>query len=387
VPVRRRILPLLAVAVAAGLTAAAPAQATVNDLTCKPPARHPYPVVVLHGTAGDMGITLPQIAPALERLGYCVFALDYGGGRGLGDIEKSAAEISAFVDRVRTATGARRVSFVGHSQGGMLPRYIIKFLGGDKRVDDVVGLSPSSHGTTSPAAPLAGAVGCVACSQQIAGSPFMQKLNAGNQTPAPVSYTVIETRFDEIVTPFDSEFLPATPDGRVTNVLLQDRCPGDSSDHVAIIYDQVALQWMLNALGRRGPADPAFVPDCTGAALATFPNSNSGTVPGDPAGGPSAQVRGTLRVLLPAGGVRHGRRAFTVALAAQRGLVRSVVVRVLRGRTLVARSAPQAVAAGTRRSVRLLASTPLKRGRYSVVAKGRDFQNAVVSATAVLRVR
>jgi triacylglycerol lipase len=385
VPVRRS-LPLLAVAVAAVL-AAAPAGASVNDLTCKPPARHPYPVVVLPGTAFDMSITLPQIDPALERLGYCVFALDYGGGRGLGDIEKSAVEISAFVDRVLTATGARRVSFVGHSQGGMLPRYIIKFLGGRTRVDDVVGLSPSSHGTTNPAAPLVGAAGCVACDQQIAGSPFMQKLNAGDQTPAPVSYTVIETRNDEVITPFESEFLPVTADGRVTNVLLQDRCPGDLSEHVSIIYDAVALQWMLNALGRRGPADPAFVPDCTGASLATFPNSNSGTVRGDPPSGPSAQVRGTLALRLPAGGVRHGRRAFAVAITAQRGLVRGVVVSVRRGRKTVARSAPLAVGPRAPVQVKLLASSPLVRGRYGVIAAGRDFENKPVTARASLRVR
>ena len=40
---------------------------------------------------------------------------------------------------------------VGHSQGGMMPRYYIKFLGGAGKVDDLVGLSPSNHGTVQPA--------------------------------------------------------------------------------------------------------------------------------------------------------------------------------------------------------------------------------------------
>ena len=48
------------------------------------------------------------------------------------------------------ATGAAKVSMVGHSQGGMMPRYYIKFLGGASKVDDLVGLSPSNHGTSNP---------------------------------------------------------------------------------------------------------------------------------------------------------------------------------------------------------------------------------------------
>ena len=37
---------------------------------------------------------------------------------------------------------------VGHSQGGMMPRYYLKFLGGTAFVDDLVGMAPSNHGTT-----------------------------------------------------------------------------------------------------------------------------------------------------------------------------------------------------------------------------------------------
>ena len=54
----------------------------------------------------------------------------------------SAAQLEAFVDRVLAATGAAKVSMVGHSQGGMMPRYYIQFLGGAGKVDDLVGLAP-----------------------------------------------------------------------------------------------------------------------------------------------------------------------------------------------------------------------------------------------------
>ena len=77
---------------------------------------------------------------------------------------------------------------------------------------------------------------------------------------------MIETSHDEVVTPYQSVFLPPE-DGRVTNVLLQDDCPADLSDHIALTDDPVAIQWVLNALGRTSPADPSFRPDCTGLTL------------------------------------------------------------------------------------------------------------------------
>ena len=60
----------------------------------------------------------------------------------------SAGELNAFVDKVLAATGAAEVDLVGHSQGGMMPRYYLKFLGGAAEVHTLVGLSPSNHGTT-----------------------------------------------------------------------------------------------------------------------------------------------------------------------------------------------------------------------------------------------
>src|SRR5918998_3698884 len=147
-----------------------------NDWTCKPSAAHPYPVVLVHGTFGDMTVSWNLISPRLKRDGYCVFALDYGH-RGTDPIEGSAAQVSDFVDRVLAATGARRVSLVGHSQGGMMPRYYLKFLGGAAKVDDLIGLAPSNHGTANPLAAPAG-FACPACRQQAAGSAFLANLNA-----------------------------------------------------------------------------------------------------------------------------------------------------------------------------------------------------------------
>jgi pimeloyl-ACP methyl ester carboxylesterase len=228
-----------------------------NDFSCRSTA-HPVPVILVHGTFGDMTVSWNQFSPALVRNGYCVFALDLVN-RGMAPIDRSADKLAAFIDEVRQRTGAAKVSLVGHSQGGMLGRYVARYRGKLGVIDDIVGLAPSSHGTTNPLAPPLGGIGCPACAEQAAGSAFMQKLNAGEEAPPPPSYTVISTRYDEVVTPYTSQALTGST---VTNVVLQDRCRDDVSDHVGIIYDSIALEWTINALDRAGPADPAFRPTC-----------------------------------------------------------------------------------------------------------------------------
>ena len=231
-----------------------------NDWGCLPSAAQPEPVVLVHGTFADMTVSWNTVSPALKGDGHCVFALDYGE-RGTGPIAQSARELSDFVDRVLAATGAAKVDVVGHSQGGMMPRYYVKSLGGDQKVDDLVGLSPSNHGTTTPAARWGEFGGCRSCVEQAAGSAFLTELNAGDESPGTVSYTQVQTRYDEVVTPYTSAFLADDGDN-VTNVLLQDSCPADVSEHLTIAGDPIALLWIRNALGRPGPADPSYAPGC-----------------------------------------------------------------------------------------------------------------------------
>src|SRR3954447_11309078 len=255
-------------AVVAALLAAAPANAQApgisppgaNDFSCRSTA-HPVPVILVHGTFGDMTVSWNLFSPALVTDGYCVFALDLVN-RGMARMDRSGDKLAAFIDEVRQKTGAAKVSLVGHSQGGMLGRYVARFRGKLGVIDDIVGLAPSSHRTTQPLAPPLGGLGCPACAEQAAGSDFMNKLNAGEEAPPPPSYTVVSTKYDEVVTPYT---LQALTGSTVTNVVLQDRCPEDITDHVGIIYDPIALQWALNALGRPGPADPAFRPLCSDA--------------------------------------------------------------------------------------------------------------------------
>jgi triacylglycerol esterase/lipase EstA (alpha/beta hydrolase family) len=244
-----------------------------DDFSCRPSAAHPYPVVLVNGTFGNMDDNWQAASPLLANHGYCVFAFNYGGVspsdpiQGTGEIAASAAQLASFVSRVLAATGASKVDLVGHSQGGMMPRYYIDFLGGAATVDTLVGLAPSNYGTTlggiTTLASLLGAsslinaglgLSCEACVEQEQGSAFLARLNVTPTVPG-VRYTVIESNGDEVVTPYTNAFLPAAPN--VTNILVNAQCPLDRSDHLEIAADPVALADMLNALD---PASPVTVP-------------------------------------------------------------------------------------------------------------------------------
>ena len=269
----RRVLVALAGSVVLACTATANASAATPpppgaNVACTPTAAHPYPVVLVHGTAENMFDNWQAMSPALKAAGYCVYALNYGsynnsgaiGVYGLNVVERGARELAAFVDDVLARTGAAQVSLVGHSQGGMMPRYYLKNLGGSGKVDDLVGISPSNHGTTHPLASPLGPF-CPACAQQAAGSPFLTQLNSGDETPGPVSYTNIVTRYDEVVIPATSGYL-FPDDDQVTNITLQDKCPNDTSEHLRTPYDPPAIALTLDALAHPGPADAAQQPPC-----------------------------------------------------------------------------------------------------------------------------
>ncbi|MFG6495076.1 alpha/beta fold hydrolase [Fictibacillus sp. UD] len=235
-----------------------------NDSSCKPSAEHPEPVVLVPGTFETMERNFINLAPLLKEKGYCVFSLNYGYNGAIpasGPIEDSAAELKTFIDNVLNITGAEKVSIVGHSQGGMMPRYYMKNLGGAEKVEDLIGLVPSNHGTegvagltdlTSTGADLAS---CKACQQQAAGSDFLLALNEGDETPGDVSYTVVTTRNDEIVVPFTSAFLNGEKEN-VTNVTIQDYYPYDQIEHQNIAQDPLAFNFVFDALEHEGPADP-----------------------------------------------------------------------------------------------------------------------------------
>lgn len=244
-----------------------------NDFSCTPTLEHPEPVVLVHGLGANMAQNWGYVSPALKADGYCVFALTYGRERsnpypfdqpgGQVRMEESARELAAFVDRVLAATGARQVDIVGHSEGSLMPNYYVKFMPESRtkkrsKVDDYVGLTPLWDGTDVAALgtlrELSGAdysageaaagEACASCPQFIKGSDFIRRMNEGG-TPRVdgVTYTMIMTRYDELVIPYTSGEMEGA-----TNIVVQDQCPADPSDHMAVAFNPLVLQDIRNAL-------------------------------------------------------------------------------------------------------------------------------------------
>jgi triacylglycerol lipase len=245
-----------------------------NIWSCKPTARHPHPVVLVHGTGGNKNTNWQTYAPLLANEGYCVYALTYGVAPGtppgpdqfggMTKMERSAQQLATFVTKVRSATGAAKVDILGHSQGTLMPNYWLKFLGGAPYVHSYVSLAPLWHGTDvgNIQAQTMGVFGpnatetpvCEACSQMSTGSAFMKKMRSGGVAVPGVSYTNIVTKYDELVSPYTSGIQSG-----MRNITLQNGCAKDYTEHFEIAADPVAAGHLLNALD---PAHPRPVP-CT----------------------------------------------------------------------------------------------------------------------------
>ncbi|MFC9514580.1 esterase/lipase family protein [Nocardiaceae bacterium NPDC056970] len=248
-----------------------------NDWTCKPTAAHPNPVILVHGTGANRQTNWATYVPLLKNEGYCVFAPTYGTRPGavwpmsafgaLTPLDQSAAELAVFVDEVLAATGASKVDIVGHSQGTLMPNYYVKFLGGAAKVDKYVSLAPLWGGAGSFGAgeitALVKQFGlkplqeqtfgqlCASCLDMAPGTDFVEKMNEGGGPYAPgVEYTNIATRYDELVVPYTSGLVPGP---NATNIVVQDQCPQDYSEHAALGASPVAAGYVLNALDPQHP--------------------------------------------------------------------------------------------------------------------------------------
>ncbi|MCX5045884.1 lipase family protein [Aldersonia sp. NBC_00410] len=255
-----------------------------NDWNCTPTAAHPRPVVLVHGTASSMQTAFSVLGPQLKEAGYCAFTLNYGGVGawwdpthivwGVDDIPHSAAELATFVDAVLAHTGAEQVDIVGHSQGGTLARQYLKFNGGadpadpaHNKVHSLIALGATSHGTTFNGLQqlyalfaqlglgsdlTARVVFGIAGRQQLVGSRLLRDLNATGETLPGIDYTMIATKYDEVVTPPQYAFL--VPHGRVNvrNIWVQDGCETNRVPHENLLGDERARYLVMTAL------DPAY---------------------------------------------------------------------------------------------------------------------------------
>jgi len=123
---------------------------------------------------------------------------------GFDDIREYAAEAKLHVERIQRETGTRQIEYFGHSMGGLVGRFMIKNLGAEKDVAHYVAFGTPQHGTI-----MAHAFSWLITSndQMRRDSAFIRELNAGDETPGRVKYTMIRGGLDEISIPNDTAVL------------------------------------------------------------------------------------------------------------------------------------------------------------------------------------
>lgn len=245
-----------------------PAAELADALVCTPSvstqATRPA-VLMVPGTTLDPQTNFAwNYLRAFDRLGipYCMLR---SPNDAMTDIQVNGEHVVYAIREMHRRTG-RRVQVVGFSQGGMVPRWALRFWP-DVRpmVEDLVGLAPSNHGTTDADSICGAPDGCApSVWQQRPGAAFLRALNSRQETFAGVDYTVAYTRTDQVVVPNQDAATGSssvrTGDGVRTNVALQDICPTSTADHLATgSYDPVAFAIALDALNHPGPADPARI--------------------------------------------------------------------------------------------------------------------------------
>ena len=245
-----------------------------NDWACKPTTAHPEPVVLIHGTWENAYDNWNGLAPILTAQGYCVFALNYGqttglpGVNGTQDMVASAKEIATFVNKVVTTTKAAHVALIGHSQGGAQARYVANLLLPKGVADKVIMITPSNHATTLSGITTLGditglkqfgfsvlnAIKMPAAVQQATPTaPFYVNVNGKGETIPGIDYTVIATKYDEVVTPYTQSFVTAAPGTSVDNITIQNVCANDLSEHISMSYSKNVAQIILNKLDPQHP--------------------------------------------------------------------------------------------------------------------------------------
>jgi hypothetical protein len=230
-----------------------------------------------------------QLALRADGFATCTIELP---DHGLGSFTNAAGYVAAGIRKAHRLAG-RRIAVVGHSQGGALPVWAVKFWpGAGARVSDVVSLS-GPFGGTALANELCLPGRCAALAWQLRqGARTVAALQRAPLPDGPraTAVTSISSLYDEIVRPQPQA---SHLDG-ATNIVLQDVCAQDPSEHGVILGDPVGYALTLDALTHRGPASAARLPGDT--CEQTF-------IPhGDPTGSPvflQSVVRFTTGLLDP----------------------------------------------------------------------------------------
>lgn len=219
-------------------------------LSCSGPLNGPRePVLLVHGTS----VTADEnwawnYEKVLPDLGYDVCTVDLPH-RALDDAQISTEYVVYAILSMSREAG-RRVDVIGLSQGGLEPRWAIRWWPSVRAtVDDYIGMASLNHGSVFADASCVQSCIPVLWQSRVEGSNFMAALNSGDETPGKVSYTSVYSITDEIIQPYTTVPLEGG-----TNIAVQDLCPGRYVGHVQSASDAAYYALVMDALEHPGPA-------------------------------------------------------------------------------------------------------------------------------------
>jgi hypothetical protein len=212
----------------------------VRALFADDPLAARIPVVLVHGMVDNRSV-FAVMRRSLRRRGFAqVCSWNYSPFQR--DVESAAAALGAHLERICHETGHDRVHVVGHSLGGLVARYLVQRLGGDRRVDTLVTLGTPHAGTM-----WAHLLPTPLVRQLRPGSPLLRDL----AEPAPGC----RTRVTAVYSDLDQMLVPAGvgrcehPDLRARNVLVR------GVGHMSLPIHRLVVDEVAATLAGRRTAD------------------------------------------------------------------------------------------------------------------------------------
>jgi triacylglycerol lipase len=212
-----------------------PRKADIHPELLANPANAEVPVVLVHGYVHNRSAFL-WMTRALRRAGFRhVHGLNYNPLRD--DVPHIAQMLAVEVDRVLAATGAKRCMIVGHSMGGVVARYYVQILGGQRTVDTVITLASPHRGTYTAH------FGIGHAADLKPRSDLMRTLEE-TARPGPVRWISYYTDLDFMIAPAVSAKL-VHPALRATNIRLRD------TGHLSLLLSGEAMRSIVDHLADR----------------------------------------------------------------------------------------------------------------------------------------
>ncbi len=191
------------------------------DAAPVPPKPEYNPVVLVHGIHSNSR-DMTRMARHFRAEGREVFTPDLSPNGGQATIEELGKQLADFT--AKHMKRGRKFDHVGFSMGGLVSRYYVQRLGGEKHVAHLVTIAAPHHGTVfARLHPGAGAA------EMRRDSPFLRELATDDAKLADVKFTCFYTPLDLVVFPASSAEMPQARNVHVwaslhPSLILEKRC-------------------------------------------------------------------------------------------------------------------------------------------------------------------